>query len=51
MALREGGSFLKKGNVFSEDLLDTWINYKIDKEIRPIQQRPVPYEFHLYYDI
>ncbi len=51
MALREGGSFLKKGNVFSEDLLDTWINYKIDKEIRPVQQRPVPYEFHLYYDI
>ena len=51
MALREGGSFLKKGNVFSEDLLDTWISYKIDKEIRPIQQRPVPYEFHLYYDI
>ncbi len=51
IALRDGGSFLKKGNVFSEDLLDTWINYKIDKEIRPIQQRPVPYEFHLYYDI
>ncbi len=50
-ALREGGSFLKKGNVFTEDLLETWINHKIDKEIRPIQQRPVPYEFHLYYDI
>ncbi len=50
-ALRDGGSFLKKGHVFSEDLIDTWINYKIDKEIRPIQQRPVPYEFHLYYDI
>ncbi len=48
--LREGGSFLRKGDVFSQDLIDTWVQYKIDKEIRPIQQRPVPYEFHLYYD-
>lgn len=43
-------SFLKKGDVFSDDIIDTWINYKIEKEIRPVQQRPVPYEFHLYYD-
>lgn len=48
--LRENCSFLKKGDVFSEDLIDTWVQYKIDKEIRPVQQRPVPYEFHLYYD-
>src|SRR5690606_10454192 len=39
--LREDGGFLKKGSVFSDDLLENWINYKIDKEIRPIQQRPV----------
>lgn len=43
-------SFLKKGDVFSDDLIETWVQYKIDKEIRPVQQRPVPYEFHLYYD-
>ncbi|UXR65507.1 type I glutamate--ammonia ligase [Bdellovibrio bacteriovorus] len=43
-------SFLKKGDVFSDDLIQTWVQYKIDKEVRPIQQRPVPYEFHLYYD-
>lgn len=49
--LREKSDFLKKGDVFSEDLLETWIQYKVDKEIRPIQQRPVPYEFHLYYDM
>ncbi|MBV2167585.1 MAG: type I glutamate--ammonia ligase [Bdellovibrio sp.] len=48
--LQANGSFLKKGDVFSEDLIETWIQYKIDKEVRPIQQRPVPYEFHLYYD-
>ncbi len=50
-ALRDKGSFLLKGEVFSQDLIDTWTTYKIDKEIRPVQQRPVPYEFHLYYDL
>jgi glutamine synthetase len=49
--LKNNGGFLKKGDVFSDDLLETWINYKIDREVRPVQQRPVPYEFHLYYDI
>lgn len=49
--LRKDCGFLKKGDVFSDDLIETWINYKIDREVRPIQQRPVPYEFHLYYDI
>lgn len=49
--LKLNGDFLKKGDVFGADLLETWINYKIDKEIRPIQQRPVPYEFYLYYDL
>jgi glutamine synthetase len=49
--LKNNSGFLKKGDVFNDDLLETWINYKIDREIRPVQQRPVPYEFHLYYDI
>lgn len=48
--LQANSSFLKKGDVFSEDFIETWIQYKIDKEVRPVQQRPVPYEFHLYYD-
>ncbi len=48
--LKNNCSFLKKGEVFSEDLIETWVQYKVDKEIRPVQQRPVPYEFHLYYD-
>lgn len=48
--LMKNCSFLKKGDVFSDDLIDTWVQYKIDKEVRPVQQRPVPYEFHLYYD-
>lgn len=51
MNLKANSGFLKKGDVFSPDLIDTWVQYKIDKEIRPIQQRPVPYEFYLYYDL
>lgn len=51
MNLKENNAFLRKGDVFSPDFIDTWIQYKIDKEVRPMQQRPVPYEFHLYYDM
>jgi glutamine synthetase len=51
MNLKSKGEFLKKGDVFSPDMIDTWVQYKIDKEIRPVQQRPVPYEFYLYYDL
>ena len=50
MNLQKYSDFLTKGNVFSKDLLETWINYKIEKELRPFQQRPVPFEFQLYYD-
>lgn len=49
--LREKHDFLLKGEVFSKDFVDNWINYKIEKEILPIQQRPTPYEFNLYYDL
>jgi glutamine synthetase len=45
------GEFLMKGEVFSKELLETWVDYKINNEVRPMQQRPVPYEFHLYYDL
>lgn len=48
--LKEGGAFLRKGDVFSEDLLETWIDYKYSKEVIPMQQRPSPYEFMLYFD-
>ena len=49
--LKKSHDFLMKGDVFSEDLINTWINHKYEKEIIPIQQRPVPYEFYLYYDL
>lgn len=50
-ALKDDHEYLLKGDVFTKDLIDTWINYKVTKEIIPMQQRPTPYEFYLYYDL
>lgn len=50
-ALAEDHEFLLKGDVFTEDVINTWINYKIEKEIKPMSLLPHPYEFALYYDI
>jgi glutamine synthetase len=43
--------FLLSGDVFTPDLIETWIDYKRTHEITPIAQRPHPHEFELYYDI
>ena len=50
-ALEADSGFLLKGEVFTRDVIDTWISYKRANEIDPIRLRPHPYEFHLYYDI
>jgi glutamine synthetase len=50
-ALQEDHEYLMKGDVFTEDVINTWINYKIDKEVKPMALRPTPYEFELYYDV
>jgi len=50
-ALKDDHEFLLKGDVFTQDVIDMWINYKTNKEVNPIKLRPVPYEFNLYYDI
>ncbi len=50
-ALSEDHEYLLKGDVFTEDVIDTWISYKIDKEIKPMALQPHPYEFNLYYDV
>ncbi|MBI4410872.1 MAG: type I glutamate--ammonia ligase [Deltaproteobacteria bacterium] len=50
-ALDRDHEFLLKGNVFTQDLIENWIAYKMDTEVNPVRLRPVPYEFHLYYDI
>jgi glutamine synthetase len=49
--LKKDHAYLLQGNVFTEDLIETWINYKKKNEMDAIALRPHPYEFHLYYDI
>ena len=49
-ALQNDHEFLMKGDVFTKDVIETWIEYKTDKEVKPMAMRPTPYEFALYYD-
>ena len=50
-ALANDHEFLLKGDVFTEDVINTWISYKFEKEIKPMALRPHPYEFEMYYDV
>ncbi|MDZ4798429.1 MAG: type I glutamate--ammonia ligase [Bryobacteraceae bacterium] len=50
-ALEEDHQFLLKGDVFSEELLETFIMYKRRNEADAIRLRPHPWEFAMYYDI
>ncbi len=50
-SLEEDSAYLMEGGVFTEDLIETWIEYKRTHEIDPIRLRPHPHEFELYYDI
>jgi glutamine synthetase len=50
-ALRRDHDFLLRGDVFTEDVIDTWIWFKTEHEIAALRQRPHPFEFALYYDV
>lgn len=50
-ALEADHRFLLRGDVFTEELIGTWIAYKREREVAPVQLRPHPYEFHLYHDV
>jgi len=49
-ALEQDREFLTRGGVFTDDLIETWVGWKRDKELDPIRLRPHPHEFYLYYD-
>jgi glutamine synthetase len=49
--LEQYHEFLLKGDVFTKDFIDTWIDYKRKNEVDAIRLRPHPYEFTLYFDI
>jgi len=50
-ALEEDNAYLTEGGVFTEDLIETWIDWKRTNEVDPIRLRPHPHEFELYFDI
>ena len=50
-ALEADHDFLLAGGVFTQDLIDTWVEFKRENEIAPMAQRPHPFEFELYYGV
>ncbi|MEJ5364659.1 MAG: type I glutamate--ammonia ligase [Desulfosoma sp.] len=50
-ALEQDHDFLLKGDVFTEDVIAKWLEYKRSNEVDPVRLRPHPYEFMLYFDI
>jgi glutamine synthetase len=50
-SLEADHDFLLKGDVFTKDVIETWLDYKRSKEVDAIRLRPHPYEFALYFDI
>ena len=48
--LKRDHDYLLKGDVFTEDLIETWIDYKMAREVSQTRLRPHPYEFAMYYD-
>jgi glutamine synthetase len=50
-ALELDHEYLLEGGVFTQDVIDTWIEYKRKNEVDAVRLRPHPYEFAMYYDI
>ena len=50
-ALKNDQEFLLKGDVFTHDAIEMWIEYKTENEVNDVKLRPHPHEFFLYYDI
>jgi glutamine synthetase len=48
--LEEDRDFLLKGDVFTSDAIDTWVEYKRESEVSQVRLRPHPHEFELYFD-
>ena len=50
-SLEADHAYLLKGDVFTPDVIETWISYKMRNEVQALELRPHPWEFALYYDI
>ena len=49
-ALEADHAYLSEGDVFTEDLIENWIDFKRTHEVDPLRLRPHPHEFELYFD-
>jgi glutamine synthetase len=49
-ALENDCEFLLKGDVFTPNVIETWVRHKREHEVEPLSLRPHPYEFCLYFD-
>lgn len=49
--LKKDHEFLLKGDVFTEDVIETWIDYKMKNEVNALRLRPHPWEFAMYFDL
>jgi glutamine synthetase len=49
-SLEADHAYLSEGDVFTEDLIENWIDFKRNHEVDPLRLRPHPHEFELYYD-
>ncbi len=50
-ALEKDQEFLLRGDVFTQDMIETWLEYKRGREVDALRLRPHPYEFALYFDV
>ena len=50
-ALEADHDFLLEGDVFTSDMIETYLDYKRSEEADAVAMRPHPYEFHLYIDV
>ena len=50
-ALEADHEFLLKGDVFTKDVIEMWLDYKREHEVQASRLRPTPFEYFLYYDI
>jgi glutamine synthetase len=50
-ALAKDHAYLLKGNVFTADVVEGWIKYKLESEAHELRIRPHPHEFNMYFDV
>jgi glutamine synthetase len=50
-ALEADHEFLLKGDVFTKDVIEMWLDYKREHEVQASRLRPTPFEYLLYYDV